>query len=95
MNSVVQGSRPARPKAFIGGELMSDDLWRLVTRCWTHAAATRPTSKEVIRGITDICDALTGAKEDSGISVTESEFCTNASTIGSSLMSRSFKDTIR
>jgi len=65
---VPEGLRPGRPNAFVGEDLMSDDLWKLVTHCWAPELASRPNVQEVVREISDVCDKLPGINEDSGLS---------------------------
>ncbi|THH29478.1 hypothetical protein EUX98_g4707 [Antrodiella citrinella] len=68
MKRVPEGLRPERPTAFVGEDLMSDDLWNVLTRCWTDQPANRPSAQEVVQLISEVCDNLPGINEDSGIS---------------------------
>lgn len=58
---VYGGGRPARPtspEAIKRG--LSDDLWKLLERCWARSAVSRPSSAE----LTNILLALASKDED-------------------------------
>lgn len=54
--------RPPRPET-PDGALMSDPLWELVNRCWTHQPPERPTASEVARDLKAIIDRDPGVSE--------------------------------
>lgn len=51
---VVEGERPKRPQ-FHGGQLMSDALWAIVSRCWEHEPSSRPRAGELVSAVLAAC----------------------------------------
>jgi serine/threonine protein kinase len=44
-----KGLLPSRPNDLEGGKWVSDDLWDLMERCWSHSPDQRPTMEEIYR----------------------------------------------
>ena len=45
---VLKGDRPERPQGS-GGMYFTDDLWRIVERCWKHEPGSRPSIEGVLQ----------------------------------------------
>ncbi|WVF67899.1 hypothetical protein IAT40_002660 [Kwoniella sp. CBS 6097] len=52
--NIINGIRPARPESVEGG------LWELITKCWTHDPAQRPTFEQIME---DLSTMYTPPKE--------------------------------
>ena len=44
MMAVVEGRRPERPDT----ALLTDDVWKLMTECWSGNATARPSIQEIV-----------------------------------------------
>jgi len=47
MRKVVEGERPARPEGAEGARF-TDDVWRMLNRCWEHQPEHRPPIADVL-----------------------------------------------
>ena len=53
VSAVIRGERPAKP-SFFDGQLMSEQVWAVVTQCWTQQPADRPSAEQVVRLLADL-----------------------------------------
>ena len=54
--SVVTGERPARPQE--PNELVSDNVWNFISRCWSSSWDARPDVDFAINALHDAADAV-------------------------------------
>ena len=47
MRKIMDGERPQRPGG-VEGARFTDDLWRMLNRCWATRPESRPSSSEVL-----------------------------------------------
>ena len=65
MYNVVIGKRPARPPG--PNEWVSDDVWNLISRCWSPSLDDRPDVDHAMNVLNDAADAVeVGCKNASG-----------------------------
>ncbi|KAH8083311.1 kinase-like domain-containing protein [Cristinia sonorae] len=50
IHHVLKGNRPPRPSITVD-VMMSDRLWKVVTLCWRHHPANRPTASHVVQAL--------------------------------------------
>jgi hypothetical protein len=65
---VVRGHRPRRPEECAGsGKPISNDFWKIITRCWAQVPSERPLIVDVVQalehGDENAVDALQGMVE--------------------------------
>ena len=56
VSSVVTGKRPGRPPGH--NEWVSDDVWNLISRCWSPLLITRPDVGFVMNILNDVADVV-------------------------------------
>ena len=54
--NVVTGERPPRPQE--PNELVSDDIWDFISRCWSASWDGRPDANLAIGALNDAADAV-------------------------------------
>ena len=54
--TVVTGERPARPQE--PNELVSDNVWNFISRCWSSSRDERPDVDFAINALHDAADAV-------------------------------------
>jgi len=67
--SVVAGVRPARPQE--SNELVSDNVWNFISRCWSSSWNGRPDANLAINALNDAADAVEIRRKESYATATD------------------------
>ena len=58
MAVALNDRRPFRPPEPAKGQGLSDELWKLIERCWDTDPGARPSAEEIVEGISNILPQL-------------------------------------
>ena len=66
VRKVMDGERPQRPRG-VGGAWFTNDLWRMLNRCW----ATRPEDRPSVSAVREFLERVSGDMEPLSLQVDE------------------------
>jgi len=52
MSAITEGDRPEKPKG-AGSLGFSNELWKIIEKCWLEDRSARPGVREILSGLND------------------------------------------